>query len=215
MSKESITKAVKRALKGAKDRKFQESVDLAINLKDVDLTLPKNRIDEEIILPKGRGKPIKVVVIGSAEMAQKAKKTADKVIQPEEIEELGDEKRMAKNIANSHDFFIAEAPLMPVIGRKLGIVLGPRGKMPKPIPPGADPTGMVENLRKSVRARSKDKMTFHIPVGTRAMDPDDISDNIETVLKRVKGKLERGSFNLRSVYVKTTMGPAFKIEEVD
>ena len=142
----------------------------------------------------------------------KAKGVADTVITPEELEELGGEKRRAKTLANTHNFFISEAPLMPIIGRKLGIVLGPRGKMPRPIPPGADPSGMIENLRKSVRARSKDKHTFHVPVGTREMSPDDIAENVEVVLKRVLTKLERGSFNIRSIYIKTTMGPSVKIE---
>ena len=212
MAKEDIIKAINEALEGAKDRNFQESIDLAINLKDLDLTLPKNRIDEEIILPNGRGKVIKVAVFGSGEMAIKARDVADTIIQPEELEDLGDEKRKAKVLANTHDFFIAEAPLMPIIGKKLGIVLGPRGKMPRPVPPGSDPSQMIENLRRSVRARSKDKLTFHIPVGTREMSTEDVAENIETVLKRILAKLERGTFNIRSIYIKTTMGPSAKLE---
>ena len=212
MAKEDIIKAINEALEGSKDRNFQESIDLAINLKDLDLTLPKNRIDEEIILPNGRGKVIKVAVFGSGEMAIKARDVADTIIQPEELEDLGDEKRKAKVLANTHDFFIAEAPLMPIIGKKLGIVLGPRGKMPRPVPPGSDPSQMIENLRRSVRARSKDKLTFHIPVGTREMSTEDVAENIETFLKRIFAKLERGTFNIRSIYIKTTMGPSAKLE---
>ena len=56
--------AVQKALESAKKRKFVETVELAVNLRDVDLTIPKNRIQEEIILPKGRGKSIKIAVIG-------------------------------------------------------------------------------------------------------------------------------------------------------
>jgi large subunit ribosomal protein L1 len=203
--------AVQKALEGAKKRNFVETVELAINLKDVDLTIPKNRIQEDIILPNGRGKVVKVCVIGGGELALKAKNVADLVITPDEIGGIADDKKQAKKIANSTDYFIAEAPLMAVVGKRLGTVLGPRGKMPKPIPPGADPTGMVDNLRKSVTVRTKDRKTFHVPVGTVNMPPEEIADNIDIVLKRVSLKLEKGIANVASAYVKTSMGPAERI----
>jgi len=203
--------AVQKALEGAKKRNFVETVELAINLKDVDLAIPKNRIQEDIILPFGRGKAVRVCVIGGGELALKAKNVADLVITPDEIGTIADDKKQAKKIANSTDYFIAEAPLMAVVGKRLGIVLGPRGKMPKPIPPGADPTGMVDNLRKSVTVRTKDRKTFHVPVGTVNMPPEQIADNIEIILKRVSLKLEKGMANVASAYVKTSMGPAERI----
>ncbi len=209
---DNIINAVKEALEKSKERKFRESVDLAVNLKDVDLSVPKNRINEEVILPKGRGKEIKVVVFGSGETALKGKNCADLVIPPEEIDKLAENKRQARKIANEYDFFVAEAPLMGRIGKVLGVILGPRGKMPKPIPPGGDPCPIVNNLKKTVRMRSRDKRTFHVPVGTKDMVPEDIAANVEEVIKRLEHKLERGLQNIDSVYVKTTMGPAVKIK---
>jgi len=203
--------AVKEVLEKSPKRNFRETVDLSINLKDVDLSIPKNRIQEDVILPHGRGRDIKVCVIGGGELATKARGVADKVIMPEELGTLADDKKTAKKIANEMDFFIAEATLMPTVGKRLGIVLAPRGKMPKPIAPGADPKSMVDNLRKSVSVRSKDKMTFHTTVGTTDMAPEDLAENIELVLKRITAKLEKGHMNIKSVYVKTTMGPSKKV----
>jgi large subunit ribosomal protein L1 len=202
---------VKEVLEGSPKRNFRETVDLSINLRDVDLTIPKNRIQEDIILPHGRGRNIKVCVIGGGELALKAKSVADKVIMPEELGTLADDKKTAKKIANEMDFFIAEAPLMPTVGKRLGIVLAPRGKMPKPIAPGADPKQMIENLRKTVSIRTKDKKTFHTSVGTTDMTAEQIAENIELILKRVTARLEKGAMNIRSAYVKTTMGPAKKL----
>jgi len=207
----TVTEKVHEVVEESAQRNFVESVDLSINLKDVDLSIPKNRIDETIILPKGRGKDVKIVVIGSAEMAEKAKGKADLMIRPEEMDDLADDKKQLKKIANSHRFFIAEAPLMPTIGKKFGIVLGPRGKMPRPIPPGADPTGIIESMRSTIKIRSKDKMTFHTPVGTKDMSPEDIAANIGAVMKRIESRLERGALNIRSAYVSTTMGISRRI----
>lgn len=211
MAEKSTVMAVQKALEGAKKRKFTETVELAINLKDIDMSAPKNRIQEDIILPNGRGKGIKVCVIGGGELALKAKDVADLVISPEELQTIADNKKQAKKIANSIDYFIAEAPLMAVVGKRLGVVLGPRGKMPKPIPPGADPTNMIDGLRRTVSVRTKDKLTFHAPVGTTEMPVDQIADNIETLLKRIEVKLEKGRMNIASSYVKTTMGPSERL----
>jgi large subunit ribosomal protein L1 len=211
LAEKSTVIAVQKALESAKKRNFVETVELAINLRDIDLSLPKNRIQEDIVLPKGRGKAIKVTVIGGGELALKAKNVADLVIGPDELGTIADNKKQAKKIANDTDYFIAEAPLMAQVGKRLGTVLGPRGKMPKPIAPGADPAAMIDNLRKSVTVRSKDHKTFHVPVGTVNMSAEDIADNIDVVMSRVIGHLEKGKHNLDSAYIKTTMGASERL----
>lgn len=215
MANEKIVEAVREAIKNSKERKFLESVEIAINLKDVDLKDPKKRINLEIVLPHGRGKDVKIGVFASGETALKAKNSADIVILPEEIDKIAEDKKKVKKLANSVDFFLAETPLMPIVGKKLGQILGPRGKMPKPIPSGADPTPTINLLKRSVVARSRDKKTFHVPVGSKNMEVEKIAENIEEVLKNVASKLERGFGNIESVYVKTTMGPAVKIDLKD
>ncbi len=213
MASKEILEAVEKALaeENNKKRKFVQSVDLVVNLKDVDLKKPENRIDEEIELPKGRGKEAKIAVFASGELAFKAKNVADAVITPEQIKELAEDKKKAKKLAEEYDFFVAEAPLMPTIGRALGKVFAPRGKMPKPIPPDADIEAVVKKLKKSIRIRSKDRPTFHCLVGREDMPPEDIAENVEAVLHRIESKLERGRMNIRSAYIKTTMGTAVRV----
>ena len=211
MPEQGLIEGIQKALEQAKPRNFTESVEVAINLRDVDLSVPSNRIEEEIILPKGRGRDVKVAVFASGEMAVKARDAADAIIGPEDIEALAEDKAKAKDLAQNHDFFVAEAPLMPAIGRRLGTVLGPRGKMPRPLPPGGDPVRVIRNLKRGVRLRSKDRPTFHAAVGTRDMKPEDLAENLGTILKRVEARLPRGRMNIGSVYVKTTMGPAVKV----
>lgn len=206
---EAITKALEESKK--LERKFKQTVDLVINVKNIDLNEAKNRIDEDVILPHGRGNDAKVALFASGEQAMKSKNIVDLLIKPEDIEELAKDKKKFKVIADEHDFFIAEAPLMPTIGKNLGVVLGPRGKMPRPVPPTADVTPIAKNLRKTVKVRSKTNKTFHTIAGNEDMKPADLAENIDIILKRVESKLERGRMNIRSVYVKTTMGPSEKI----
>jgi len=213
MSEKDIIKIVQKILdeKHNKKRKFKQSIDLVINIKGIDFNDPKNRIEEEILLPSGRGKDAKVALFASGELALKAKGVADLIIKPEEIEDLAKDKKNFKKIAENHDFFIAEAPLMPVIGKSLGVILGPRGKMPKPVPPTVDIENMVKNLRKTIKIRSKGKKTFHAVVGTEDMEPEKIAKNIATVIKRLEEKLPNGRLNIESMYIKTSMGSAEKL----
>lgn len=176
----------------------------------MDLSVPKNRIEDDLILPRGRGRTLKVCVFASGELALKAGRAADLVVTPDQIEDVAGDKKKGRALAAAYDFFIAEAPLMPVIGRRLGVVLGPRGKMPRPVPPTIDPVPLINAMRNTVRVRSKDRKTFHAPIGTRAMPPEDLAENLDFVMRRVLGKLERGRFNVQSAYVKTTMGPAVR-----
>jgi len=213
MADKSIVEAVEKIKQASQDNKknFKQTIDLVINLKNIDLTVPKNRIDEEIILPKGRGKEAKIGLFASGELALNAKKIVDILIKPEEIDDLADDKKQVKNIADTHDFFLAEAPLMPTIGKTLGTVLGPRGKMPKPVPPGGDISDTVNNLRNTVKIRSKTNTTFHTIVGGEEMSSDDIAANVQAIIKRLEGLLERGRLNIRSIHIKTTMGSSEKI----
>jgi large subunit ribosomal protein L1 len=211
MADRSSLEVVTEALKGAPERKFTEGVELSINLKELDLSVPANRIEEEVPLPNGRGRDAKVAVFGTPELLQKVGKVADLVIAPAQFEELAKDKRAAKKLVEQYDFFLAEAPMMPNIGKRLGVVLGPRGKMPRPVPPGSDPTNLVQALKRSIRIRSKGNRTFHAPIGTRTMAPAALAQNADAVLTRILGKLEQGRTNIDSVYVKTTMGPAVRL----
>ena len=207
-----ILEAVKTAKEKAPERKFYESVDITINLKNIDMAQPKNRIDETILLPHGTGRTVGIVVLGKGDITTQAKEAGvDLIIGPEEIERLGGEPREARKIAGKYRFFLAETAVMPQVGRFLGPRLGPRGKMPMPIASGMDIRPIVERLRNSVKIRTKDKKVFHVTVGTTKMPEEQIAENIDAIIKRVESVLEQGTMNVRSVYVKTTMGPAVKV----
>ena len=213
MTDSKTVEAVQKAIEESKklNRKFKQSVDVIINLKNIDMNDAKNRIEDEVMLPHGRGIEAKLALFASGDLALKSKTHVDLLIKPEEIEELAKDKKKFKKIADEYDFFIAEAPLMPTIGKTLGIILGPRGKMPKPVPPTIDITNIAKNLRKTVKIRSKTTKTIQAIVGREEMSTEQISDNIDAILKRLEGKLERGKLNIGSVYVKTSMGPPMRI----
>ncbi|MEO2179766.1 MAG: 50S ribosomal protein L1 [Candidatus Poseidoniia archaeon] len=211
MASNKINQVIEDALQSERKRKFVETVEVAINLCDVDLQNPQKRINAEVALPHGRGRPARVAVFAQGEMAAISKKIVDTVISPDQIDEYSENKREAKKLADKFDFFVAETGLMATIGKSLGVVLGPRGKMPRPIPPQADIARIIKSLTNLVPVRSKDRPTFHVPFGNVSMTQEQLADNLETILKRVESNLDRGNDNIASIWVKTTMGKAVRL----
>jgi len=211
MADQEIEEAVSRALEDAPPRNFRETVDLAINLRDLDLNDPSNRVDESIVLPEGTGQETSIVVFADGETAVRAQEVADDVLDGNDLADLGDDDDAAKDLAEDTDFFIAEEAMMQDIGRYLGTVLGPRGKMPDPLGPDDDVQEVVERLKNSVQLRSGDRRTFHTRVGAADMSAEEIADNIDVILRRLHADLEKGPLNIDNVFVKTTMGPAVEV----
>jgi len=209
---DTIEEAVNRALDESPPRNFRETVDIAVNLRDLDLNDPSNRVDESVVLPAGTGQETQIVVFATGETALRAEEAADDVLSPDELEELGDDDDAAKDLADETDFFVAEAAMMQDIGRYLGTVLGPRGKMPTPLQPDDDVVETVNRMKNTVQIRSRDRRTFHTRVGAEDMSAEDIADNIDVIVRRLEAALEKGPLNIDSIYVKTTMGPSVEVE---
>ncbi|MEE8402146.1 MAG: 50S ribosomal protein L1 [Candidatus Hydrothermarchaeaceae archaeon] len=208
---EAVAKAVKEVREKSKKRKFAQSIDLTINLKELDMKKPENRIDEELALPHGPGKAMKVGVLAEGELALQSKDVADIIIKKDELQKLAKNKKNAKKVANDIDFFVAQVDLMPLIGKSLGPILGPRGKMPKPVPANAPVKPIIERLKKTVRIKTRDQPVIKVVAGIEDMDDKKLAENIDAIIKFVERKLERGKDNMKSVYLKTTMGASVKL----
>jgi len=212
LNMKNILVAVKEVKSKATKRKFSQSIDLAINLQNIDMKKPEGRIQERIELPNSVGKELKICVIASGEMAFKAKKAgASLVIERAALESLVGDKKKQKDLAKNYDLFIAEAPLMPLVGRSLGASLGPRGKMPTPVPPNANIKEQIKRHRKLVFVRMREQPVLQCRVGNEDMTDKEIAENVQAIVRRIEGKLKRGIKNVKSIYLKTSMGSAVKV----
>ena len=207
-----IIDAVKEAKEQAKPRNFTQSIDVIINLKDLDVRKPENRFSEEVALPNGRGKEIKIGVIADGELALAAKNAGvDVVISKEDLQEFGKDIKAAKKVVNSVDSFIAQADMMPLVGRFLGRILGPRNKMPKPVPASARIEPLLERTQATIKVGVKQQPSIQILVGTQDMDDEKLAENIEAVLAVLDRNLEKGRNQIKSMYIKATMGSVVRV----
>lgn len=191
---------------------FTHSVELIVKLREIDLKKPENRINESVELPNPLDKETKVCVVASGDLATRAKAgKADLVLSRDDLDKLGKDKKATRKLVTEYDYFIAEAPLMPLVGKTIGPILGPRGKMPTPVPPNAPIDQIIGSHRKLVRVRVRDQPVVQCRIGTEKMPDERIAENAQAVFSRIEAKLERGAKNIGEVLVKTTMSEPVKV----
>ena len=213
ITKKDIIKSIEEAKNNSKKRGFSQSVDLIVVLKEIDVKKPENRINELIELPTAPSKDVKVGIFASGDLALRAEKAGvDKVFNKETIDGILNDKKNARKLVKGIDVFLAEASFMPLIGRAFGQILGPKGKMPTPIPPTAPIETIIEQSRKKIRVRIRDQLNTQCKVGTEDMDNEIIAENVQAVFNRLERKLEKGLKNIHEAYIKTTMGSPIKIK---
>lgn len=192
---------------------FTHSVELIVKLREIDLKKPENRLNESVELPNSLGKETKICVIAGGDLATRARAgQADLVMGREDLDKLGKDKKATRKLASEYDYFIAEAPMMPLVGKTIGPILGPKGKMPTPVPPTAPIDQVVQSHRKLIRIRVRDQPVVQCRIGTEKMPDDKIAENAQAVFNRIEAKLERGAKNISQVLVKTTMGEPVKVQ---
>jgi large subunit ribosomal protein L1 len=156
-----------------------------------------------------------VCVVASGEMGTRARRAeADRIVEVEELDRLGTNKKEAKKLAKAYDFFVSDTSLMSTVGRSLGQFLGPKGKMPTPIPYGAPIESILNRLRSSVRVRVRNQLNVSTKIGDEKMDDKQLIQNANAILSIVEKKLPQGDKNIRNTFVKFTMGNAIGLTKL-
>ena len=214
VNESQLVGVIKQAKENDKDRKFTQSIEMIMVFKDVDVK-KGFAINETVQLPKKTTKPASVCIMASGDMGIKAKNAkADMVMNEDEVTKLSADKKKSKNLINKYDFFLADTKLMPTVGKKLGQLLGPRGKMPTPVPFNAPIESFLERFRASVKIRTKGSLSMSCRIGEENMDDADLAANANAVATAIEKTLPNGSKNVRKIMFKTTMGKAIKVEQV-
>ena len=201
---ENAIQAIKELREKSTKRNFSQTFDIIISLKELDLKKAGNKFSEDVFLPKGRGRPAKIVVFSDT-----IKNVDCDVMGGQDIQDVSKDKRKAKKLVSQTEFFLSEAPLMPVVGKFLGQFLAPRGKMPKLIEGNA--AALVKNLKSSVKVKIKDSPVIQCMVGKEDMKDEDVADNVQAVLNFLETKLPMGKHNIREVLLKLTMSKPIKV----
>lgn len=197
---------VKEAKEKSKKRNFNQSFEIIITLRDIDVKKQDFNISEVVYLAHKFTKKPGICVFAGGDMALKAKRSkADRVIEPDELEKYATDKRQLRKIAKGYSFFLSETTLMSKIGKILGQFLGPKGKMPAPVPPNAPVENMVERYVSAVRIRSRGQLAVTGKVGDESMNDKEVAENSVIIYNAIEKKLPSGNNNIQKVMLKMTM----------
>lgn len=213
ITKDSMEEALRKALSKEynKPRNFKQSVEIIMSLIGIDLSKPDQRFMELVELPHSPHKdPPKICVFTEGSLIPEARNLGIDYITKDSLNSMVGKKKVCRKTAQAYDFFIAEAPLMPVVGKVLGQFLGPKNKMPIPVPPASSISQIVERLRKSVRISVKSTLSVACKIGHEEMPIRQLLENAETVVSAVQRRLPH-SATIRFIGFKTTMGKIVKV----
>ena len=212
MNKEIIKKALAE-LKQTPKRNFTQSYDLIVNLKHFN---PKQDTVKFVVhLNNSIGKEIKIGAFVGLELLSQAKEVCDVVIQEDDLINYKDPKK-AKALANSCDFFIAQANLMPKVAQAVGKVFGVRKKMPDPkmgcvVPPSGDLKSLKSNLSQSILIDNKRAMNIQCYAGKEDQPEEELIDNIQALIKAIIEHLPSEGQNVKSIDLKLTMSKPVRL----
>jgi large subunit ribosomal protein L1 len=209
-----LVEMIKAVKNDAKKRKFTQAFEIIITFKDIDVK-KGFAINEIVQLPK-TSSPAAVCVMATGDMSTKAKAAkADAVIGTEELDKFAANKRESRKFINKYDFFLADTKIMPVVGKVLGQLLGPRGKMPVPVPFDAPIDSFLQRFRSSIKVRVRSSLSLACKFGDETMDDADLAINAHAIVSAVEKKLPNGEKNIKRIMIKTTMGkPTKQVQEV-
>lgn len=226
-----IEEALKSALEQAvwqkegkkdKERKFNETLDLIINFRDLDIRNPNNKIDREILLPNPiREGKLNICFFSNGDQMMEIKDKDYPVFDEDALEELNNKDvQEKKKFVRKYDAFIAQAPLMRDVAKTLGRYLGQSGKMPKPQPKGygivspeMEVDNIIDNYRKRIQLRTRRVPMIQTKFGKKSYDFEHNLENIKAILEFIESQLPNGQGNIKSIYIKTTMGKPAKVQE--
>lgn len=206
MEKEKVLEGIKK-LREQEKRKFNQSIDLIINLKNFDVKRESVNLFMEL--------PNKIKDKKVAAFLNKKSSIIDTVTKTEF--DSYKEKNKIKKLIKNYDFFLASASLMPQLAANFGRYLGPSGKMPSPQlgvlkeETEQEIKKTLDKLNKSVRIKSKEPSLKFI-IGKEDMKDEEIVENIIVAYTTILNALPKKKENLKSILIKLTMGNPIKIE---
>jgi len=196
-----------KSLRESKERKFDETADLVINLQKFEVK--RNQVNLATTVPH-KIKEKKICAFLEARNPN-----VDCVIK-EEFSKYKD-KKLVKQLVDKYDFFIAQASVMPLVASTFGRVLGPVGKMPSPqlgLLINADDKAIQEikeKINNSIKIKTKE-CSIKVPIGKRSMKDEDIIENINSLYHAILKELPRDKENIKNIEVKFTMSKPIKIK---
>lgn len=209
-----LDQAVKDILAAAHDpktkRNFLESVELQIGLKNLDPAKDK-RFAGSYVLPKEARPNTKVCIIGDQKHLDIAKDLKIDCVSADDLKKFDKKKKPIKKWASSYDALLATDTLIKTIPRLVGPQLNKMGMFPSPISHGDDIQARIVEIKSTVKFQLKKVLCLGVAIGHVNMTESDLKAHLILSINFLVSLLKKGWQNIRSLYVKSSMGKPVRI----
>merc|ERR1712184_230909 len=207
--KDSVAELLKNSLE-TKKRKFQETVDLQIGLKNYDPQKDK-RFSGTVKLKHVPRPKFTVCVLGDQQHCDEAKSKGLPCMSADDRKKLNKNKKEVKKLAKKYDAFLASESLIKQIPRLLGPGLNKAGKFPSLLTHGDNFDEKIKDLQSTIKFQMKKVLCLSVGIGNLSMDEDQLVQNIHLAINFLVSLLKKHWQNVRSLNIKSTMGPAQRL----
>merc|ERR1712121_35584 len=207
--KESVAELLKHSL-DEKKRKFLETVDLQIGLKNYDPQKDK-RFSGTVKLKHIPRRKFKVCVLGDQAHIDEATSKGLPCMSADDLKKLNKDKKKVKKLAKKYDAFMASESLIKQIPRLLGPGLNKAGKFPSLLTHADDIESKINDLKSTIKFQMKKVLCLNVAIGNTTMTEDELVYNIHLAVNFLVSLLKKHWQNVRSLYIKSTMGPAQRL----
>jgi len=194
----------------AKDRKFTETVELQIGLKNYDPQKDK-RFSGTVKLPYLPRPRMKFCLLGDAQHCDEAKEIGLDCMDVDALKKLKKNKKLVKKLAKKYHGFLASESIIKQIPRLLGPGLNKAGKFPTLVTHGESLETKVADVKKSIKFQLKKVLCLGVAVGNVDMTDKEVYINTQTAVNFLISLLKKNWQNVRSLYLKTTMGAPYRL----
>merc|ERR1711907_702676 len=193
-----------------KKRKFTESIELQVVLKNYD-TQKDKRFAGQIKLPNVPRPNMSCCILGDAFHVDQAKAANIPCMDVEALKGLNKDKKKVKKLANRYSFFLASSTVMKQIPRLLGPTMHKLGKFPTLLEHGEDIVEKIDGIRSTVKFQLKKVLTLGVAAAHVEMTPDQVFANTMITINFLVSLLKKNWQNIKTLHLKSTMGPSHRI----
>merc|ERR1711893_574045 len=212
INRDQLYEQVAEMIQASKDknRKFTESVELQVMLKNYDPQKDK-RFSGTVKLPHIARPKFTVCVLGNQAHIDQAVKHGVPHMSVDDLKKLNKDKKLVKKLAKRYDAFLASDALIRQIPRLLGPGLNKAGKFPTILAQGDNMVQKIEEMKATIKFQMKKVLCLAVAVGDVKMNDDQLVQNINMSINFLVSLLKKQWQNVRSLHIKTTMGPAIRL----
>jgi large subunit ribosomal protein L10Ae len=212
LTQAQVVEGITAILKDKKQRKFVETVELQIGLKDYDPQKDK-RFAGTVRLPNIPRAGLKICLIGDAKHLQIVKEQNIQVdtMEFDALKTFNKDKKLIKKWAKKYSVLLASDSLVKKIPTVLGPILNRIGMFPQVVTHADDLRTKVDDTRASIKFQLKKATCMNVAIGNEKMTEEELRQNINMGINFLVSLLKKGWHNLKSVHIKTSMGKPFKL----